>query len=285
MNPTLVGSFAILMWSSLALFTVNTSNIPPLELLGISFSVAFIIGLIWNIKNGQKVFLKVSKKVWLVGVGGLFGYHFFYFLAIKNAPALEANLINYLWPLLIVLFSALLPNEKLRWYNIIGTFLGLVGAVVLILCKNGFTKINFEFHEGYIYAIISAILWASYSVLSRKFASVPTAIISAFCLIVAIMSFCTHFIFEITVVPSAKELFFAFLLGLGPVGGAFYVWDIGMKKGDIKLLGTLSYATPLLSTLMLIIFGLSDASWSVLYACFFIVTGSLISSGIFLKKV
>lgn len=285
MNPTLVGSFAILMWSSLALFTVNTSNIPPLELLGISFSVAFIIGLIWNIKNGQKVFLKVSKKVWLVGVGGLFGYHFFYFLAIKNAPALEANLINYLWPLLIVLFSAFLPNEKLRWYNIIGTFLGLVGAVVLILCKNGFTKINFDFHEGYIYAIISAILWASYSVLSRKFASVPTAIISAFCLIVAIMSFCTHFIFEITVVPSAKELFFAFLLGLGPVGGAFYVWDIGMKKGDIKLLGTLSYATPLLSTLMLIIFGLSDASWSVLYACFFIVTGSLISSGIFLKKV
>lgn len=285
MNPTLVGTFAILMWSSLALFTVNASNIPPLELLGISFSVAFIIGLIWNIKNGQKVFLKVPKKVWLVGVGGLFGYHFFYFLAIKNAPALEANLINYLWPLLIVLFSAFLPNEKLRWYNIIGTFLGLVGAVVLILCKNGFTKINFEFHEGYIYAIISAILWASYSVLSRKFASVPTAIISAFCLIVAIMSFCTHFIFEITVVPSAKELFFAFLLGLGPVGGAFYAWDIGMKKGDIKLLGTLSYATPLLSTLMLIIFGLSDASWSVLYACFFIVTGSLISSGIFLKKV
>lgn len=287
MNSTLIGTFAILMWSTLALFTVGAGNIPPFELLTISFTIAFFIGLIWckKSKNNLLDSFKQPLHVWLVGIGGLFGYHFFYFLAIKNAPALQANLINYLWPLLIVLFSAFLPNEKLRSYHLIGAFFGFLGASLLIIDKSGFNSLHFNLSIGYMYALFAALLWSSYSVLSRKLAHVPTYVVGAFCLVVALLSLICHLYFETTIIPTKYELLSAIMLGLAPVGGAFYVWDIGMKKGDIKLLGSLSYATPLLSTLLLLIFGLSTSTWIIWLSCFLIITGSLISSGEYLRKL
>lgn len=283
MNKTLIGSFAILMWSSLAIFTVGAKNIPPFELLGICFSISFFIGFIWCLKNGINLFknLNYPLHVWLVGVGGLFGYHLFYFLAIQNAPALQSNLINYLWPLLIVLFSTFLPNEKLYFYHILGAICGLIGTIFLLVNKNSLEN---SFHFGYIYALLAACIWASYSVISRKFEHVPTFLVAGFSLVVAIFSFTIHFLFEQTTSIKTSELFWALLLGLGPVGGAFYVWDIGMKKGDIKFLGTLSYAIPLFSTLLLTIFGFAKISLNVIIACILIILGSLISSGKLNKK-
>lgn len=285
MNATLIGSFAILMWATLALFTIWAGKIPPFELLTISFTIAFFIGLIWSIKSKNSI-LKSFKQplhVWLVGVGGLFGYHFLYFLAIKNAPAVEANLINYLWPLLIVLFSTFLPNEKLKWYHLVGAICGFLGAGVLILGKGNLSG-GFTFHTGYIYALLAALFWSSYSVISRKFAHVPTSTVSAFCLVVAILSSICHLIFEQSVMPTSIEFLSAIMLGLAPVGGAFYLWDIGMKRGDIKLLGTLAYSIPLLSTIFLLLFGLANSSWSIWVSCFLIIVGSIISSGKYLKK-
>lgn len=285
-KSTLIGAFAIIMWSTLALFTVLAGDIPPLELLAISFSIAFCIGCIMWIKKGKQSFkyLKQPLWIWLVGVGGLFGYHFFYFLAIKNAPPLQANLINYLWPLLIVIFSTLLPNEKLRYFHILGALFGFIGAGLLLFTQNK-NSINITFHLGYIYAFLCALTWSSYSVLSRTFAHVPTSIVGGFCGVVALLSWGSHFYFENFVIPSNIELFAAFMLGLGPVGGAFFVWDIGMKKGDIQLLGSLSYAIPLFSTLFLILFGLAKSSFTVWVACGLIILGSIISSGEYLKRL
>lgn len=279
MNSTLIGSFAILLWATLALFTVGAKNIPPFELLGICFSISFIIGLLWCFKNGVNLLknLRHPLSVWIVGIGGLFGYHLFYFLALQNAPALEANLINYLWPLLIVLFSTFLPNEKLHIHHVLGAICGLIGTVFLLLNKGDLGE--FSFHFGYVYALLAALTWSSYSVISRKFEQVPTFLVTAFSFIVAIFSFGFHFLFEKSVIPTSSEFMWAFLLGLGPVGGAFYVWDVGMKKGDIKFLGTASYAIPLLSTLLLILFGFAKSSLNVWIACCLIVLGSVISSG------
>ncbi|WP_309497839.1 DMT family transporter, partial [Sulfurovum sp.] len=118
----LFGITAILLWTTLGLFTVLTGDIPPFELVFISFSVASIIGLIMLKvqKHSFRLLFEVPLLNWVIGITGLFGYHFFYFFALKNAPSVEANLLNYLWPLLIVLLSSLLPNERLRWFQAIG---------------------------------------------------------------------------------------------------------------------------------------------------------------------
>jgi len=280
----MAGIVAILLWATLALFTVFTNRIPPFELAFITFSIAFIIGLLLWIKEGRGILvhLKLPWKVWCVGIYGLFGYHFFYFLALKSAPALEANLINYLWPLLIVLLSAWLPHEKLRWFHIVGALLGFGGAFVLL----GFGKeiaLSSHYTHGYMYALLCAFIWSSYSVLSRYFGSIPTLSVGGFCGASALLSLVAHLLFEQTYIPTLEELLAAIGLGLGPVGVAFFVWDYGMKQGDIKLIGSLSYATPLLSTLMLILFGRSSPNSVIWLACSLIVLGSIISSLPFFK--
>lgn len=275
----IAGIFALLLWATLAIFTVFTNRIPPFELTFIAFSIAFVIGLLLWIKAGKGIVihLLLPWKVWVLGIYGLFGYHFFYFLALKSAPALEANLINYLWPLLIVLLSAFLPREKLRWFHVLGACLGFMGVLFLIGSRH---EIAFSLHhvQGYMYALLCACIWSSYSVLSRYFGAIPTLSVGGFCGASALLSLGAHFIFEQTYIPNTQEFLAAVGLGLGPVGVAFFVWDYGMKQGDIKLIGSLSYATPLLSTFMLVLFGRSSPNSAIWMACSLIVLGSIVSS-------
>ncbi len=286
LKGNILGICAILVWSTLATFSVLAGDIPPFQLTSMSFFTAFLIGaLLWKKEGkGILVHLKWPLKVWVVGVCGLFGYHFFYFIAIKNAPAIEANLINYLWPLFIVLFSSFLPNEKLRWFHVVGVLFGLCGVVVLV-SKGGVFNFQTQYTDGYIYAFVCALIWSSYSVLSRFFGQIPTSAVGGFCGATAILSLLAHLAFEVTVIPSGLEFLAIVMLGLGPVGGAFFLWDYGVKNGDIQILGSLAYAIPLLSTVLLIILGLSEPSQSVWLACTLIIIGSLVSSLDHFKKV
>lgn len=280
------GVLAILLWASLGLFSILTKDIPPFELVSLSFCIAFFIGLIL-LKKQKVKFSKLFEqplKVWIIGVCGLFGYHFFYFLGIKNAPVVEANLINYLWPLLIVLFSSFLPNERLRWFHILGASLGLFGAIFLVT-KGASFNFEKEYMWGYLFALIAAFIWSSYSVISKTLSHVPTYSVTGFCMITAVLSFLCHLLFEQTVIPTSLELLGIIMLGLGPVGGAFYLWDYGVKNADIKLLGSISYFTPLLSTLLLVALGYATFSFSIALACIFIVLGSFISSFEYIKGI
>ena len=280
------GVLAILLWGSLALLSILTTNIPAFQLTAMAFFIASFIGIILLKKQNIKLkeLFRIPLKVWFIGVFGLFGYHFFYFLAIKNAPVVEANLLNYLWPLLIVLFSSFLPNEKLRWFHILGALFGLIGAFLLV-SKDGSFSFEIQYMWGYIFALIAAFTWSLYSVISRTFAYVPTYAVTGFCIVTAVLSTICHLIFEITVIPNQSELFGALMLGLGPVGGAFYLWDYGVKNADIKLLGSISYFTPLLSTFILVSLGYANFTLSITLACIFIILGSFISSAQYLKAI
>jgi len=282
----LFGVLAILLWSTLAAMTVLTGDIPPFQLVSLSFFIASFLGLFMlkKQKHSIKKLLQVPFSSWVIGVFGLFGYHFFYFFALKSAPAVEANLINYLWPLLIVLFSAFLPNEKLKWFHIVGSLFGLLGAFLLV-SKNGSLEFKSEYIAGYMYAVLAALIWSSYSVISRKLSHIPTYSVTGFCIATAVLSFICHLLFEVTIIPDFTQLIAIIILGLGPVGGAFYVWDYGMKNGDIKVLGSLAYFTPLLSTFILIIFSLASMNQTIAIACFLIILGSLISSKESLAKI
>lgn len=280
------GLLTILLWSSLALFAVLSVKIPPLELLSISFLIASFIGLIMLKKQKKQIkdLFHIPFKVYILGVLGLFGYHFFYFLAIKNAPAIEANLLNYLWPLLIVVFSAFLPNERLKWYHILGTLVALFGAFLLV-SKGGSLEFEEKYLYGYSYAIIAAVIWSSYSVISKTLSHIPTYAVTGFCIVTAFFSIIAHLIFETTVIPNFTELVAVIMIGLGPVGGAFYLWDFAVKNGDIKILGSLSYLAPLLSTLLLVIVGIATMNIYIGLACFFIILGSIISSKEYFKVI
>ncbi|MGL4727509.1 MAG: aromatic amino acid exporter YddG [Bosea sp. (in: a-proteobacteria)] len=274
---TLCGFGAIALWGLLALFTTATSGIPPFQVTAITFAIGGVAGLAIIASRGGLHHLRQPLPAIALGVGGLFGYHALYFAALKLAPPAEANLINYLWPLLIVLFSGLLPGEKLAGRHIVGALIGFAGVAALAFGKGlaGFTGAHLP---GYALALCCAFVWSGYSVLSRRMGAVPTEAVVGFCLITAMLAGLCHFAFETWANPSQSGWLALIALGLGPVGAAFFLWDIGVKRGDIRLLGVAAYAAPLISTLALVATGAAPLTFAVALACGLIVLGACVAS-------
>lgn len=277
-RATMVGLTAILMWSMLGVFTGGSGVVPPFLLNALCFGLSGSVATIWLVAKGRTGVLRQPLKVWAVGTLGLFGYHALYFTALRTAPLVEAGLINYLWPLLIVLFSGLLPGERLRPHHLAGVVLGFSGAALLVTAGRSLT-LDGGFAVGYLAAFLAAVVWAGYSVISRRFAGVPSEAVAGFCLATAVLSLFCHMVFEETVLPSAPfEWLMVLLLGALPVGLAFFVWDHGVKHGDIQLIGTAAYATPVLSTLLLTLTGYGTLGWTTAIACVLVTLGAIVAA-------
>lgn len=278
MRATIIGFSAIVMWSLLALLTASSGKVPPFQLAAMCFAIGTAVGIAPLIAQPARLsHLLQPPKVWLLGVIGLFGYHFLYFTALRNAPVIEAGLIAYLWPLLIVVGSALLPGEKLAWHHVAGALAGLLGTV-LIVSKSGLA-FDEGFALGYGAALLCAFTWAGYSLLSRRFGAVPTDVVTGYCAATAVLSLLCHWALEETVWPQGTVEWAAVAgLGLLPVGAAFYAWDHGVKHGNIQVLGAASYAAPLLSTLLLVAAGAGQIDWRIALACLLIVGGAVLAA-------
>ncbi|WP_394841396.1 EamA family transporter [Pendulispora brunnea] len=277
-RATRLGCAAIGLWATLAWLSTSARRLPPFQLLAMTFAVATALGLVRMARAGgpeawKKAF-RQPLRVWLVGVGGLFGFHAFYFVALAKAPAVHVSLIAYLWPLLIVILSGARSVRALA-----GAAMGLGGVVVLLVTDQRFhAEIRPEHAAGYLSALACACTWAGYSVANRRFVTVPVDTVTGFCLVTAVLGGVVHAATETTLVPTPHEIASAIALGLGPVGAAFFLWDYGTKHGDLPLLGVLSYATPLLSTLLLIVSGAARFSWNIALACLFIAGGAWLAS-------
>ncbi len=281
-TATALGFGAAALWSCLALLTAATGRVPPFQVLATTFAIGGAVGAsTWLFRPGAARALRQPLPVWLLGTVGLFGYHALYFVALKLAPPAEAGLVSYLWPLLIVLFSAALPGERLRAVHVVGAGLGFSGVAALFAGGSAGASgvwLRPEHAAGYLCAFAAAFVWAGYSVLSRRVAGVSTDAVTGFCLVTALLGLACHLAFETTVRPTGPEWLALAAGGAGPVGVAFYLWDIGMKRGDIRLLGVGSYAIPVVSTLVLIVGGYAEASGTLALACGLTAAGAAVAS-------
>jgi drug/metabolite transporter (DMT)-like permease len=282
-KATFVGLIAIPLWSLLAALTVLAGAIPPLELVAITFTLGSLVGLAFLAASGKAraEMRSLSAAPVMLGIAGLFGYHFSYFLALQNAPPIEASLLNYLWPVLIVLFSSALPERAasggLSASHIIGALIAFGGAALAIL---GGGTINLSGNAfGYGMALLAALIWSSYSVLTRLFRSVPSSAVTLYCLGTAALAWAAHLSLERFVLPSSPVQIAAIaLLGIGPLGAAFYAWDYGCKHGDLRILGVTAYFAPVLSTLLLAVTGLGAPKPLLWFAALLITGGALLAS-------
>ena len=146
------------------------------------------------------------------------GFHFFLFLALRLAPPVEANLVNYLWPLLIVVLApVLVPGIAWSTRHALGAVVGFSGAALLI--GSGAANLGEGSLAGYAFALAC------------------------------------HGLFEPAYGPTAAVWPYVVALGVGPMGAAFFLWDRALKTVDPRVLGNLAYLTPLLSTLLLVASG------------------------------
>lgn len=274
-GATFAGCGAIGLWAVLALLSRAASGVPPLQLTAMSFAVSGGLGLAWLAASGQLQDLRQPPLAWLHGIGGLFGFHALYFASLARAPAATANLINYTWPLLIVLLSAALLGMRLTLRHGLGTALALAGCAMLL---SGGAAFPAGAALGYALAAASAVVWALYSVLSRRFPGVPPGAMAGFCAGTAVLAGGTHLLSEATVALDASAWAAVLALGLGPVGAAFVLWDRGMKRGDPRLLGTLAFATPVLSTLILAAAGLAPFTMTTVAAAALVAAGGFVAA-------
>ncbi len=274
-GATLAGCGAIGLWAFLALLSRAASEVPPLELTAISFATPAVLGVGWLAARGRLAELRQAPLAWLHGVGGLFGFHALYFAALARAPAAAANLINYTWPLLLVLLSAALLGWPLTWRHVLGTALALLGCAALL---SGGAAFPAGAALGYGLAAASAVTWALYSVLARRFAQVPSGAVAGFCGGTAVLAAVLHGMTGIWVMPGLTAWAAMIAMGVGPVGAAFALWDVGMKRGDPRLLGTLAFATPVLSTLLLAAAGLAPFTATTVLASVLVAAGGYLAA-------
>lgn len=273
-SPNLLALGAIALWASLAPLGILLQHIPPFLLTGWGLLIGSSIGIAMAILQGQT--WRVPLTTLALGVYGLFGFHFLLFIALRHAPPVQANLVNYLWPLGMVLMAPLfLPGVSLRLHHLLAALLGFAGAAIAIL---GGVKLEGGFAWGYLPALGSAFVWASYSLLTRRVPAFPSATIGLFGLVSGLLSLVCHGLLEPDVTLHALDMALLAALGLGPLGAAFYIWDASLKRGDARQIGILSFLTPLLSTLALLAVRDEMPSLSVALAAAMIICAAVLGS-------
>ena len=259
------------MWAGLALLAM-TGGVPPFQLLCVAASA--VAALVW-LAHGENRCAKCACRRSGCSAGGLFGYR----------PPISPSCATRQWSRrLIALLTAVddlfgaVTGRTLARHHLLGAGLGFAGAV---LRSAAAASVSRRVTAPATRRRKPARIWSSYSVLSRRVGEIPTGAVGGFCLAAAVLALPAHLIFETTQWPRDVWQWLAVLgLGLGPVGGAFFTWDIGVKRGDIQVLGALAYGAPLLSTVLLVATGWTAVSWPLAAACALIVGGGLVAARI-----
>ena len=274
MNADLLALAAIALWGALAPLGVKLAHIPPFLLTGLGLLVGSLIAL--PLSRFRFTLWRVPVPTLLVGIYGLFGFHFLLFMALRNAPAVEANLINYLWPLgMVVLAPLFLEGIRLHTRHVVAALVGFSGAAIAIAGRGSFGETASGFQSGYLLALASAFVWASYSLMTRRLPSFPTAAVGSFAAASGLLSLACHAWLEPSVSLSTEDMLLVAVLGLGPLGGAFFLWDAAIKRGDTRRIGLLAFATPILSTILLLITTGQPLQWNVAIAAVLVVGAAI----------
>lgn len=282
MKAPLFALGSIALWVSVASLGVLLKHLPPFLLTGLSLLIGGLLALPQVLRDPPQWRIPLSTLA--LGIYGLFGYHFMLFMALRLAPAVEANLINYLWPLLmVVLAPVLLKKMSLRPIHLGAALLGFGGAALAILgAANPVDALpspgSADRVAGYLAALAAAFMWSSYSLLTQRVAAFPTAAIGLFALVSGLLSLLCHWALEAPTSLSLRDGLLLALMGMGPLGGAFYLWDKALKLGDARQIGILSYLTPLGSTAMLILVTGRQWSWSIALAALMIMLAALLGT-------
>jgi drug/metabolite transporter (DMT)-like permease len=279
MSSTFHALLAIALWATLASLGTALSHLPPFLLTGLALMIGSVPS--WPLVLRDRKAWQVPPRTLALGIYGLFGFHFLLFIALRHAPPVEANLVNYLWPLfMVVLAPALLPGVSLRPLHVVAALLGFAGAAIAILGTRSATASSAEgvAYWGFLPALGSAFIWASYSLWTKRVAAFPTSAIGLFGLVSGVLSLACHALLEPAVALSAKDWLLLVLCGLGPLGAAFFVWDMALKRGDARQIGILSYITPLASTALLLVVTGRPLSWSIGLAAALIISAAVMGT-------
>lgn len=253
--------------------------LPAFEVLALAFAIGSVLVALWGrATTGGFTFLRQPWHYYAIITALVFINNAGYVFGLRHAPIVAANLVNYLWPIFIILLSVPVLKRPLRPYHMLGALLGFGGCCLLIL--QGADSLRFEAAHlpGYGAALTGALSWAVYSlVLKRHYAHVPTASLCVVFLGVSLLSFMMFpFAVKPWRLPGPVEWGAICAAGFGTLALAYACWDYGAKKGDIRVMGVASYITPLLSTAVLALLGGVEVTAVAWLSCALIIAGAVV---------
>ena len=271
---TCVGALAIPLWATWPCLAIRTFEIPPLEFLAMMFLVGWLV--LASLHRPTKTGIdRLSKRSWLPAAAfavSLSGGDIAFIAATHRIPAAQANLISYLWPVMIVVFGAAIGLFRLRLRHIIGLGLGFSGAVILIW--DGRISISLS---GIGLALLNGAFWAGYCILRLAWKKPAENVLARGCAISALLCASLHVFLEPTLIPSLGGLVATAAAGILPLALGNFVWDQGFRRGDSQLLAVMAYATPLCSALLLAALGVALFTWNLFVGAVVIVLAGVIS--------
>lgn len=237
---------AVIIWSTLAVVVTFCANVNPLFITGAALLIGGIIGLPWVRAWAMPV------SLFVIGTFCMLTYHVIYFYALQLAEPVGVSLIHYLWPVLIVILAPIVvPHGRPSTRSLVAGGIGFIGAI--ISCNPHQLPSGSDW-IGYGLALVSAFLWVGYSLVAKKYPNVQSASVGLFCIVSGVV--CLALYKSVNPWPALRlsEMAAILYMGLGPMGGAFYLWDYAMKKANHEHVAILSYATPVLSTAFLALY-------------------------------
>ncbi|GAK69939.1 DMT family transporter [Agrobacterium rubi] len=279
LTASLIGAVGVILWATETMLVTLTTSIPPLQTVALAFMFSAAMSpAVWFLTGSHPLeAFRQPLRVWVFTVVSLVGYHSCIYYATQQAPPAAAALLQSTTPLMIVLGSAFLPGERLRWWHVIGALLGFVGVTLLVETGGEGASASSSFF--YLALIgVAAGLWGLYSVVARTLPDVPSSTLGMFYAASAVITFAAHLLLESWVPPQPTEWLAVAGLGIFPMGLAIYFWDFGLKRGDIQALGAFSYVEPFIGAVLVALFTGATLSLSLFWSGLLVVTGAVIAS-------
>jgi drug/metabolite transporter (DMT)-like permease len=273
MNPSHAGLIAIMMWSCAAIFVALADRIPAFQLMGVTWLLSTALLIFYNVLNGRgwRGHWSQSWRDYLFVLVGIAGNQILYYFAFKLAPPFEANTLNYLWPIILIVLIDLHERKRPDIKQLAGMALGFAGCALLL--TSGKDNAFANFNPGHLLAIGGACIWALYSAFAKT-RDYPSGFMVPIFLISTLIFFIGHFAFEDWVAPTSKEWLAIAIIGI--IDTAYVLWDFAIRRGNRTLLTSLSYLIPLFSTVLLIVGGFGAQSPMIFTAGAMVIGGCLL---------
>jgi drug/metabolite transporter (DMT)-like permease len=260
-----LGLVAILLWSTTIAFSRSlTEQLGTLTAAFWIYTLAGLIGLaVAGLQPGNSLHSMLRlPRAYLWGCGTLFVvYIAALYLAVGSAnnrtQVVAVGLLNYLWPGLSLIFSVPILKRKANHWLGVGIAMAIVG-VWMATAAGSDSTIQTMLNEGsllpYSLALLAAASWGLYSNLSRRWGgeeeggAVPLFLLASGLLLGALRLASPE-----TSTWSPRSLVELGYMALLPGMLAYVLWDVAVRKGNLVLVASLSYLTPLLSTLFSIL--------------------------------
>jgi drug/metabolite transporter (DMT)-like permease len=277
-KATIIGQLALFIWAMSVCGIVVLKDIPAFEILSVLFFSGLIASSVMNTIYGNwKVVTTHPKYVLLAGIVGIIGNDIFYIFAFKYAPAAHVDLIALSWPMIVLILASIFLNESIKFHHIFACIIAFLGIYTLLVAESGIGVFDEEYLFGYLCALTSAILWAIYVIISRKYIKCTPELFAVYCGIGSAFAISMHFIFEVTVIPTSNQLVILIFMGITTHSIAYYGWDFAIKKGHFKLLNILSYGNPIVSVMGLVFFGFAELTDELFIAMIMVFIAGIIS--------